>query len=90
MTKKELIKKIANQTKLSQKIVAEVLDSFLNELVNVVKSKDTLSIVGYLSVGTKKRSARTAINPMTKQKINIPAKNVAYIKVGSKIKDAVK
>jgi DNA-binding protein HU-beta len=90
MTKKEIIKSIANKTKLSQKVVAQVLDTFLDELVGVAKSKGTLSLVGYFTLGVKKRGARTAINPKTKQKITIPAKDVPFIKVGSKIKEAIK
>ncbi|MGB9621188.1 MAG: HU family DNA-binding protein [Brevinematia bacterium] len=90
MNKKELVKNIAQSTKLSQRVVSQVIDAFLEQLEKVVKSKSNLSLVGYLTVGVKKRAARTAINPKTKQKITIPEKNVPFIKIGSKLKGAVK
>lgn len=90
MNKKELIKNIAGETKLSQKVVSQVIDSFLNQLEKVVQKKDALSLVGYFTLSVKQRSARTAINPKTKQKITIPAKNYPVFKVGSKLKGVVK
>ncbi|MCX8029116.1 MAG: HU family DNA-binding protein [Brevinematales bacterium] len=86
MNKKELIRNISNSTKLSQKTVSQVIDAFLNELEKVVKSKSSLSLVGYFSLYVKERAARTAINPKTKQKINIPSKKYPVLKVGSKLK----
>ncbi|MCS7298594.1 MAG: HU family DNA-binding protein [Spirochaetia bacterium] len=90
MNKKDLVRNIANSTKLSQKTVSQVIDAFLEEMEKAVKSKNTLSIVGYLTLSVKKRSSRTAINPKTKQKITIPAKDYPTIKVGSKLKNLVK
>ncbi len=89
MTKKELVKQIASELKISQGVVSKVLNSFFSNLEKVVKKGDTLSIVGYLTIGVKQRSARTAFNPKTKQKVNIPAKKVPYIKIGSKLKKSV-
>lgn len=90
MNKKDLIKNIANSTKLTKKTVSQVIDAFLEEMEKAVKSKTTLSLVGYFTLSVKKRAARTAINPKTKQKITIPAKDYPTIKVGSKLKSLVK
>ncbi len=86
MNKKELIKNISNSTKISQKSVSQVIDAFLKELEKVVKNKNSLSLVGYFTLSVKKRAARTAINPKTKQKINISPKDYPVFKVGSKLK----
>lgn len=90
MNKKELVRSIAGATKLSQKTVSQVIDAFLKELEKVVKSKSSLSLVGYFTLSVKQRAQRTAINPKTKQKITIPARNYPVFKVGSRLKEVVK
>lgn len=90
MNKKDIVRNIANSTKLSQKTVSQVIDAFLEQMEKAVKSKSTLSIVGYFTLSVKKRASRTAINPKTKQKITIPAKDYPTIKVGSKLKNLLK
>ncbi|MEN2997736.1 MAG: HU family DNA-binding protein [Brevinematia bacterium] len=90
MNKKELIRNISGSTKLSQKAVSQVIDALLKELEKVVKNKGTLSLVGYFTLSVKQRAQRTAINPKTKQKITIPARNYPVFKVGSKLKKIVK
>ncbi|NMA06738.1 MAG: hypothetical protein GX928_03345, partial [Ruminococcaceae bacterium] len=52
-------------------------------------SGDKVQIVGFGTFSVKDRKARTAINLVTKEKIDVPATRVASFKVGKALKEAV-
>ena len=45
--------------------------------------------MGFGSFETKKRAARTGLNPRTKETVEIPASKVPAFKAGKALKDAV-
>ena len=74
MTKQSLIDYVAEKAEMSKAEAGRALDAVLDG-------------IGKFSV--KERPAREGINPATKEKITIPAKNAVTFKAGSKLKDAV-
>ena len=48
-----------------------------------------MQLVGFGSFETKKRAARTGLNPRTKETVEIPASKVPAFKAGKALKDAV-
>lgn len=89
MTRKELINKIAQDTKTTQKDVAAIVEAFLNAVKEIMVQGDQLSLMGFGTFGIKERSARKGINPLTKEPLDVPAKNVPYFKPSKILKEAV-
>ena len=89
MTKQELVDFIANAAGLTKADAARALDATIEGVTTGLKKNGKVALVGFGTFAAKKRAARTGINPLTKQSIQIPAKVVASFKAGSKLKDAL-
>jgi DNA-binding protein HU-beta len=90
MTRDELIGKIAEQIKCTKKQAAEMVNAFLDQILNALAEGKKVSFVGFGSFEVKQRKERKGINPQNKQQIIIPARKVPVFKAGKKLKDAVK
>ena len=53
------------------------------------KADEKIQLVGFGSFETKKRAARTGLNPRTKKPVQIAATKVPAFKAGKALKDAV-
>ena len=89
MNKSELVNAMANETKLSKKDVELVLNSFVNTVSNELANNGKVQLVGFGTFETRKRAARTGLNPQTKEEIKIPACTVPAFKAGKALKDKV-
>lgn len=89
MNKAELINAIAAESGLSKTDSKKALDAFIATVSNTLKAGDKISLVGFGTFSVSERSARTGINPSTKQPITIPAKKVAKFKAGAELSDAI-
>ena len=89
MTKQELVDFIANAAGLTKADAARALDATIEGVTTGLKKNGKVALVGFGTFAAKQRAARTGINPLTKQSIQIPAKVVASFKAGSKLKDAL-
>ncbi len=89
MTKQELVEFIASKAGLTKADATRALDATLEGITEGLKKEGKVSFVGFGTFQSKERAAREGINPLTKQAIKIPAKNVVSFKAGSKLKDAV-
>lgn len=84
----QLVRMVASQTGMTQKEVSTVLESLLGVFRSTLVSKGKISLPGYFTMGVKKRNGRTGRNPRTGESIEIPEKNVPFIKAGSELKEA--
>ena len=89
MTKQMLVDMMAEKANLTKADAARALDAFTESVQEGLKKEGRVALVGFGTFTAKKRAARTGINPLTKESINIPAKVVASFKAGSKLKDAL-
>ena len=89
MNKAELVKAMADETQLTQKDVEKVLNSFVNVVSNTLARKDKIQLVGFGTFETRKRNARTGVNPQTKEQIKIPATTVTAFKAWKALKEKV-
>lgn len=85
MNKTQLVDAMAAKSGLSKADAAKALAAFTECVSETVKAGDSVSILGFGSFGISSRSARTGVNPRTKETINIPAKNVVKFKPGSQL-----
>ncbi|HPY95761.1 MAG TPA: HU family DNA-binding protein [Candidatus Cloacimonadota bacterium] len=90
MTKDYLVRKIAEDAKLTIKQANIVVNSFINEITEALCQGEKVSFVGFGSFSVTERKERQGINPSTKEKITISARKVPVFKAGAELKKFVK
>ena len=89
MNKKELVENIAGAADISKAAAEKALNSTLAAVADTLKNGDKVTLVGFGTFSVSRREARKGRNPQTGKTINIPAKNVAKFKAGSKLSGAI-
>ena len=90
MSKTELVEFMAEKAEVSKAEAGRLLDAFVEGVTKGLVEEGKVSLVGFLTFEKKERAERTARNPQTGENITIPARNAVTVKVGSKLKEAVK
>jgi len=88
-TKKELVGRIADQTGQTKVVVKQVLQAFLDEIVEELANGNRLEFREFGVFEVKERRARRAQNPRTLEKVEVPAKRVVKFKVGREMRAKV-
>jgi integration host factor subunit beta len=89
-TKRELVRRVAETTGQKQNIAKEIIQHFLDEIVDELARGHRLEFREFGIFDTIQKRARTARNPRTGQTVSVPAKTVVYFKVGRLMKARVK
>lgn len=92
VTQRTIAKNILETLKKSVKGVNdanEVVKAVFDEITKQLKAGETVRIHGFGSMKVVKAAARTGINPVTKEKIKIPAKKRVKFTSASALKEAV-
>ena len=82
ITKKELVNRIAERSKQTKVVVKDIVQQFLDEIVQELSVGNRLEFREFGVFEVKERAARTAQNPRTLEKVEVPAKKVVKFKVG--------
>ena len=91
MTKTALIASLAEELGVSKKLAAELVNAFIDTVMNGVKKEGEVRIQGFGTFKASKRKAREGVNPQDpSKKIKIPAMKVVTFKAGSEFKGMVK
>lgn len=85
MNKGEMIEKIAKSTGYPKTQVGEVLNGFI-ALVGKTVRKEPVQLVGLGTFKPVKRKARAGVNPITGEKIKIPARKTVKFTASSNLK----
>lgn len=88
-TKKELVNRIADRTGHTKVVVKEVLQAFLDEMIQELALGNRLEFREFGVFEVKERKARRAQNPRTLEKVEVPAKRVVKFKVGRTMRQRV-
>lgn len=92
MTKKEIVKQIADKLDLTQlktkEIVQLTFDAIVETLLNDPDHRIELRNFGVFEV--KQRKARKARNPRTGERVDVPPKNVVTFKPGKEMEEKVR
>jgi integration host factor subunit beta len=86
ITKKELVDRIADQTRQKRVVVKKVVQQFLDEIIEELGRGNRLEFRDFGVFETKQRAARIAQNPKTLQRVNVPPKRTVKFKVGRLMK----
>lgn len=86
VTKKELIDRIADQSKSKRVVVKRVVQSFLDAIIEELGEGNRLEFRDFGVFEAKARAARVAQNPKTLERVQVPPKRTVKFKVGRLMK----
>ncbi|KPL23367.1 MAG: hypothetical protein AMJ75_06245 [Phycisphaerae bacterium SM1_79] len=82
MTKKDLVNRITKRTQCKNITVKEIVQQFLDEITTELAKNNRLEFRDFGVFEVKERAARTAQNPKTLEKVQVPAKRTVKFKMG--------
>ena len=82
ITKKELIDRITENTQAKRLLVKATIQNFLDELISELGKGNRLEFRDFGVFKVQERAARTAQNPKTLEKIQVPPKRTVKFKMG--------
>ncbi|GIU90592.1 MAG: DNA-binding protein HU-beta [Acidimicrobiia bacterium] len=86
MNKGELVDAIASSANISKADAEGALNAFINTVRGAVAGGDKVTLPGFGTFAPSERSARTGMNPQTREPIQIPASKSVKFTVGSDFK----
>lgn len=89
MNRTELISILATKTDSSKAAAGRMLDALIDTIQLTVKKGDTVSLIGFGSFKSAKRSARTGKNPRTGAVLKLAATTVPKFTPGATFKAVV-
>lgn len=89
VTKRELVQRIAEKTGVQQISAKEVIQSFLDEIINELAQGNRLEFRDFGVFEPKTKAERIARNPRTGAKVPVPAKTTVKFKVGRLMKKKI-
>lgn len=82
VTKKELIDRIAERTQAKRVAVKRIVQAFLDEIVTELCQDNRLEFRDFGVFETRTRASRTAQNPKTLARVDVPMKRTVKFKMG--------
>ncbi len=82
ITKKELIDRITENTQAKRLLVKATIQNFLDEVISELGKGNRLEFRDFGVFKVQERAARTAQNPKTLEKIQVPPKRTVKFKMG--------
>jgi len=90
VNKGELINKVANEIDCTKVETKRIVESVFENITDCLAKGDAVRLIGFGTLGIRKRAAREARNPRTGEKISVPAMSVPFFKAGKELKEKVK
>ena len=90
MTKKDIVAKISNETKLTQIDVEKIVQLTLDTVLESLERGETVELRNFGVFKVKTRKGRLGRNPRTGQEVQVPEKRVVVFKPGLVLKNQVK
>lgn len=89
ITKKELVERITDKTKVKRHEVKRVCQELLDQIIIELRKGNRLEFRDFGVFEVKERAARVAQNPKTMQKVEVAAKRAVKFKVGRLMRESV-
>ncbi len=89
MNKAELVETVAAEVGLTKKDINNVVDAMTSAITNSLARGERVTLVGFGTFLVQRRKARQGVNPQTRTRISIPAKDVPKFKSGRSLREAV-
>ena len=89
ITKKNLVKEIADHLHMSQSDVEKVVDAFIDVTSEHLHQRHDVRLTGFGIFSTRDRKASTARNPATGEEIQVQASVVPTFRPGSQLRERI-
>lgn len=89
MNKAQLVDAVASKCDMPKTKAEQAIKSTLEAISEELQSGNSVQLIGFGTFSISERSARTGINPKTKESIKIPAKKVAKFKPGKQLAESI-
>jgi integration host factor subunit beta len=90
MTRSVLIEKVTERLEgLTKKQVETIISTIFGGMKDALVRGEKIEIRGFGNFRLKQRNAKTARNPRTGEKVQVPAKRVLHFKVGKPFHNAL-
>lgn len=90
MTKKEIVKAIADEIGLTQLKTKEIVQKTFDAIIDALVQGRRIELRNFGVFEVKERAARKARNPRTGQRVHVPAKLVVTFKPGKEMEERVR
>ena len=90
MTKKEIVKQIADRIGLTQLKTKEIVQLTFDAIVETLLEEKRIELRNFGVFEVKQRKARKARNPRTGDRVDVPPKNVVTFKPGKEMEERVR
>ena len=87
--KEAIIRRVAKDTRLGQRIVSDVLNGAMKEVTASLKRGDTVQLTNFGTFYSRRRNAGKARDFQTGKRVDVAARTVAAFRVGTRLKPAV-
>lgn len=85
MNKTGLVNEIAVKAQLNKVDAKKALEATLETIAEALKNEDKVQLIGFGTFAVVDKPERTGINPLTKEKIVIPARKVVKFKPAAEL-----
>jgi len=91
MTKGDIVNAVAQQTGVTKKSAADVLEALLQIIADALAKGEKVTLTGFGTFLVSHRAARSGVNPRKpSEKIKIPAMKLPAFRAGKTLKEAVR
>ncbi|MHC4463733.1 MAG: HU family DNA-binding protein [Planctomycetota bacterium] len=90
ITKRDLIDRVNKKTQVKHAFVRATVQNFLDEITAELAKNNRLEFRDFGVFEVRKHAPRTAHNPKTLEKIEVPAKRTVKFKMGRVMKERLK
>ena len=87
ITRAELIQGLTRVLEVPVQLAVDILDAMLSGMVRALQCGERIEIRGFGTFATRERGARTARNPKTGARVDVPPKRIPYFKPGKELGD---
>jgi DNA-binding protein HU-beta len=87
--KSEIVAQVAEATGKTKKEVAEIVDAFLEKIIENVKAGKKVTFLGFGTFEEKVNKEKEGFNPKTKEKIRIPASKTIKFRPSKNLKEEI-
>lgn len=89
MTKQELVEQVAQQSRLTKKAAAELMDIVFNNIGKAVKRDERFSYPGFGTWSLRSRKARRIRNPQTNELMKLKASKTIGFRPAKELKETL-
>jgi len=90
MTKKEIVKQISERLSVPQLVIKDIVQQTFDSIIDTLIEHGRIELRNFGVFEVKKRKGRSARNPRSGEKVQVPAKVVVTFKPGKEMEEKVR